>query len=422
MRELKLQLNIYSPRDYRRIENHLSQMAAKGWALEQIDSVFWRYRICEPKKLRYCVLFFQNLTWEEPYRERCEAAGWTFVTGHAGMQIFCTEDPDLAPVEVDATPRWKAIHKAVMTRDRLLWLGLGILALVVLANAAITAMSDPVEVLADGTRLLYILLMVGAVLLVLGDWLRYYCWRFHARSQYNKTGVLLDTKGNLIGICVGLGILLIVLLVTLILEDGYGRIVTLLNIASIVITLLAVSAYRLIKKRKSADTAVSPMMTLTIALVTFLILGIVQSALLGNWNFYCDPEEMELTVQSLTGEAEQKQSCLIEEQTSPILEDLTGRNVVGEGESETKLQYRITKAVYPDLLDFCHENCLPERFHEQLKSQDAALWQAEGVWLHESNGMYTYYIYYGDRAATLMVTWPLTDAQVAIATQALQNA
>ena len=101
MRELKLQLNIYSPRDYLRIQEHLTHMAEKGWMLEQVDGFFWRYRICEPKKLRFCVLFFQNMDWEEPYRERCESAGWRFVSGYAGMQVFCTDDPNLAPLEID---------------------------------------------------------------------------------------------------------------------------------------------------------------------------------------------------------------------------------------------------------------------------------------------------------------------------------
>lgn len=423
MRELKLQLNIYSPRDYLRIEQHLAQMAAKGWQLEQIDNVFWRYRIAEPKKMRYSVLFFQNMEWEEPYREFCEKAGWTFVSGYAGMQIFCTEDPDLAPVEVAPTPRWKAIHKSVMSHDRLLWLGLGILALLVIVNAVITAISDPVEVLADAPRLMYILLMLGALLLILGDWLHYISWRNRARRQFNKAGTLPDVKGNLIGLCVGLAILLAVLIATLIVEDTYGRIVTLLNIASIVITLLAVSAYRLIKKRKSADTPVSPMMMITIALVVFLALGIVQSAMLSSWDIYCEPEDMDLTVQALTGQPQEEQSCLIEEQRSPVLEDLTGRNVVGEGEGQTMLQYRITKALHPSLVSFCHDNCLPAQLQAKLEAQDAALWQAEGVWLHVgSNGMYTYYVYFADRAATLMVSWELTPEQIAVASKALTTA
>lgn len=423
MRELKLQLNIYSPRDHLRIQEHLSAMAAKGWLLEQADNFFWRYRISEPKKLRYSVLFFQHLDWEEPYRERCEEAGWTFVTGYAGMQIFCTEDPDLAPIEVAPTPRWKAIHKSVMSRDRFIWLGLGILALVVLANSVITAISDPVEVLADGPRLLYAVLMLASVIFVISDLLHYYRWRNKARRQFNKIGTLTEPKGNLIGFVIGVCILTVILLVTLVLDDSYGRIVTLLNIASIVITLLIVTAYRLLKKRKSADTPVSPMMIVTIALVTFLILGMVQSALLSGWDITCQPEDMYLTVQTLTGNENEEQSCLIEEQVSPVLEDLTGRNIVGTDENQQILQYRITKTKTPKLKRFCHDNCLPARLQEKLEAQDTALWQAQGVWLHKgSNGMYTYYIYYEDRAATLLVSWELTDEQVATATQALMNA
>lgn len=422
MRELKLQLNIYSPRDYLRIQQHLTKMAEKGWMLEQVDRFFWRYRICEPKKLRFSVLFFQSLDWEGPYREQCEAAGWQFVSGYAGMQIFCTEDPGLAPFEIDPTPRWKAIHKSVMSRDRFLWLGFLALALIVLANTAITAISDPVEVLADGPRLMYAVLMFACLLFVGCDVLHYYHWRNKARRKYHKIGTLAEPKGNLIGFCVGLAILAIMLIVVLVLEDPYGRIVSLLNIASIVISLLVTAAYRLLKKRKSADTPVSPMVTVSVALVTFLLLGIVQSALLNNWDITCQPEDMKLTVQALTGQ-EEDGSCLIEEQSSLFLEDLTGRNIVGTEETEKILWYRVTVTKTSKLTEFTHAHCLPEHLQEKLEAQDVLLWQSEGTWLHGgTNGMYTYYIYYADRAATLLVNWELTEQQIAIATQALLSA
>lgn len=422
MRELKLQLNIYSPRDYLRIQEHLTHMAEKGWMLEQVDGFFWRYRLCEPKKLRFCVLFFQNMDWEEPYRERCESAGWRFVSGYAGMQVFCTDDPNLAPLEIDPTPHWKAMHKSIMSRDRFLWLGLLALALTVLLSTAFTAISDPVEVLADGPRLMYAALMTTCLLFVCCDVIHYYHWRQKARRQFHKFGALVEPKGNLIGFCIGLAIMAVMLVVILVLEDPYGRIVTLLNIASIAVSILVTAAYRLLKKRKSADAPVSPMITVSIALVTFLLLGIVQSALLSNWDITCQPDDMKLTVQTLTGK-EEEGTCLIEEQTSPFLADLTGRNIVDEEGDTWTLWYRITVAKTPKMTEFTHEHCLPEHLQEKLEAQDVLLWQSEGTWMHKgSNGMYTYYIYYADRAATLLTSWELTEQQIAVAIQSILSA
>ena len=421
MRELKLQLNIFSPRDYLRIEQHLCRMAEKGWMLEQVDRFFWRYKICEPKKLRFSVLFFQELDWEEPYKQQCKAAGWQFVSGFAGMQIFCTEDPDLAPIEIAPTPRWKAIHTSTITRDRAMWRGLSLLAFVVLINSVITAFSDPIEVLADGPRLMYCILMLGIWIFVAADAIHYYHWRNKARRQFHKVGTLAELKGNLIGLTIGLGILVVLALVVLVVEDSYGRIVTLLNIGSIVLSLLAMAAYRLLRKRKSADTPVKPVVSLSIAAVTFLVLGIIQSAMLGNWDVTCQPEDMKLTVQALVEDAEDG-TCLIEEQSSIVLSDLTGRNIVA-GEEDAVLWYRITIAKYPELIDFVHERSLPQKLHGKLEEQDAALWQAERVWLHiSSNDMYTYYIYYADRGATLMASWELSQEQITVATQALMCA
>ena len=114
---------------------------------------------------------------------------------------------------------------------------------------------------------------------------------------------------------------------------------------------------------------------------------------------------------------------MIEEQNSMFLADLTGRNIVGSEDEEKVLWYRITIAKTPKLIEFVHEHCLPERLQEKLESQDVLLWQSEGTWLHKSaNGRYTYYIYYEDRAATLLVSWELTEEQIAAATRALMNA
>ena len=273
--------------------------------------------------------------------------------------------------------------------------------------------------LADGPRLMYAVLMIGVLIFVTCDVMHYYRWRNKARRQFHKIGTLAEPKGNLTGFCVGLVILAVLLLAVLVLEDSYGRIVTLLNIASILITLLVTTAYRLLKKRKSAETKVSPMVTVSIALVTFLLLGIVQSALLGNWDINCQPEDMHLTVQALIGQ-EEAGTCLIEEQNSPVLADLTGRNIVGPEDDEKVLWYRITVAKSPKLKQFAHEHCLPLHLQAKLEAQDTTVWQSEGTWLHKSsNGMYTYYIYYADRGATLMVNWELTQAQITTATQAL---
>ena len=45
MRERKRELSgSYQPFDYRGVEEHLADMAAKGWRLERVGSYFWTYR------------------------------------------------------------------------------------------------------------------------------------------------------------------------------------------------------------------------------------------------------------------------------------------------------------------------------------------------------------------------------------------
>ena len=43
--------------DFKGVEKHLADMAAKGWRLERAGRHIWKYRRAEPAKVRYAVTY-----------------------------------------------------------------------------------------------------------------------------------------------------------------------------------------------------------------------------------------------------------------------------------------------------------------------------------------------------------------------------
>ncbi len=57
MINVKYRTEYFSRYDYRGVEEHLSAMAAKGWQIEDMERIFWKYRRIEPKKMTYAVTY-----------------------------------------------------------------------------------------------------------------------------------------------------------------------------------------------------------------------------------------------------------------------------------------------------------------------------------------------------------------------------
>ena len=116
MKETRYCWNTYCPFDLRGTAEHLSSQAARGWRLEKIGKVFWKYRRGEPAKLHYAItcppaagedgelgdrLFFQEL---------CESAGWEKAADWEELQIYASEQERPTPLETDGALLLERIH------------------------------------------------------------------------------------------------------------------------------------------------------------------------------------------------------------------------------------------------------------------------------------------------------------------------
>ncbi|MBQ8639043.1 MAG: DUF2812 domain-containing protein [Lachnospiraceae bacterium] len=87
---------LYSYYDRAGMEEHLEKMASKGWMLERMNSWFWTYRKCPPKKVHVQIIYDPNASEyapeptrkQEDFRDFCEYAGWDFTASYGPLQVF----------------------------------------------------------------------------------------------------------------------------------------------------------------------------------------------------------------------------------------------------------------------------------------------------------------------------------------------
>ena len=117
----KRELNLYAFYDHTGLERHLEKMAANGWMLESVGTYALRYRRCEPKKLRFAVVYYpktDSFCPDEPNHENltfwdyCAGAGWQIVMQRGDTHIFYNEDLDAVPIETEAVVQVETMERA----------------------------------------------------------------------------------------------------------------------------------------------------------------------------------------------------------------------------------------------------------------------------------------------------------------------
>ena len=114
----------FEARDCHALELYLSEMAAKGWMLDEIwiFNIF-KFKRCDPKNLRIAVdiprlsdtcpdTSLQNyeLLFNE-YIEICESSGWKHIVEDSEYQIFCTEDINVVDIQTDDSLKLDSLLK-----------------------------------------------------------------------------------------------------------------------------------------------------------------------------------------------------------------------------------------------------------------------------------------------------------------------
>lgn len=202
------------------MERHLEKMAAKGWRLSKLGSVFWTFEAMEPKKLHYSVVYYPKATAFDPgpspqqqeLWELCRQEGWKLAASNAQLQIFYNEAEKPLPIETEPQLQLENLHRAMKRSLIPSYCLLFVLGLLQVGLSLSRLSQDFVGSLSDGGTLLALggfLLVQLTVLLELGQ---YFLWRRKALAVAREEGRFLPMKGRgglQIGLLLVLGLLML---------------------------------------------------------------------------------------------------------------------------------------------------------------------------------------------------------------------
>lgn len=123
MKNTKREFYMCSVAEYEAAEEHLAEMAAKGWLVKNIGLWGYIYKRVEPRRLRFSVDLLTNitaLTYPEnedvqDYRALCEQTGWTFACASKQVQIFYTDADNETAIPIQTDDAVKAANIVKMT-------------------------------------------------------------------------------------------------------------------------------------------------------------------------------------------------------------------------------------------------------------------------------------------------------------------
>ena len=114
-------LPLFSFYDHTGMTCHWEKMARRGWLLDNIGGVLWRYRSIEPQRLRFAMTYFPEVTGFEPdtpaaqtdMQALCEQAGWQLAANAGKFQVYYNEDPEAVELDTDPGIQLEVIHRAM---------------------------------------------------------------------------------------------------------------------------------------------------------------------------------------------------------------------------------------------------------------------------------------------------------------------
>lgn len=203
MKDVKRRVELYSLYDRSGIEEHLTQMAEKGWLLEKIGTYLWTYRRIEPKALTFSVCYFPKASQFDPepseeqetFYDFCAHTGWVLAASNAQLQVFYNERPRPVPIETDPAEEVETVHRAM--KKSFLPAQLLLLAVVVLNGGMFLSdlVEKPIETLSSPSSLFSCLCWIILLVLLVSETVTYFRWHWKA-VKAARQGEFYGTKGH----------------------------------------------------------------------------------------------------------------------------------------------------------------------------------------------------------------------------------
>ncbi len=224
MKDTKKVIPLFDFYDKTSIENYLEKQAAKGWLIEKMSQVIWRFKRIKPMRVHFSVTYFPKASVfdAEPgegqleYQEFCEHTGWVFAASDAQMQVFYSTEEEPRPIETDVVMEIENIHKSVMKNHPAMWGTWLFNGLMQMCLFVINIAYHPIAILCSNIYLMIGLCWILEMCFVIADMITYFNWRRRAKRIAKTTGEFLKTARNnffmpsaMIVTFVGLGLIIV---------------------------------------------------------------------------------------------------------------------------------------------------------------------------------------------------------------------
>lgn len=456
MRDVKYRIENLALYDYRRVEEHLSSMAAKGWRLESVGARLWKYRRAEPAGVRYAVTYIPDASQFNPgptegqqtLAELCAAAGWEKVTDWFQMQIYCSEAEDPIPLETEESVRLEAVHRSMKRNFLPSNMLLLLLSLVMLGLFLRTLIVDPLRVLENNGSLFTgpLWLLLSVVLLV--SLAHYGLWHRRSARSVAQGGSCAD-PGDIRWInwaCYAFLIPWTALYLLTYLAQGLSGPVLYFVLHMLVICLIILLLRKItaLLRRMKVSFGLNLFLTLLadVVLAAVLMGALTVASIKGGWfsarngetytyarePWDVSPVDIPLTVSDLTGEAYSHIRRYEYNQGSILVSRRSCRETVREGEERLWLSYEITRPrawLYPLVLEETLDPGENEVFDEIVWQEVPAVpWGAEAAYRRTLDGdaVDDWLLVFPDRLVSVSPDWELSAEQMALAGELLKNA
>lgn len=419
----RYELPLYSFYDHTGMVEHLEKMARRGWRLDKLGGVLWRYVPIEPRRLKYALVYFPEVSGFEPtppeshlrLQELCAQAGWVLAATAGKFQVYYNEDPDAVPLETDPGIQVDMIHRTMKRNFIPSYLLLSAVAVLQLFMQ-ISELNENYSVWYSGKAHYF----SGATWMMLPTWgsllliylleLGRYFWWYHRAKKRAEEGLHTPSPRSW-----WIQLLAIVLLMLLVISwTTVGKMSGFIFAVLAAMLLAMVLSIGLSKLLKVVGVSAKVNQAITIGVACILSLMAVMSVSNFTIQSRRQAEKMDavlpLRLEDLGYIAPEKAWEQVDEQHSPLVSFTRIWQRREYPQEPMEMDYIMVDVHFKPLWDVC----LQDYLKNGAQTVDAAPWGARQVWQLEDQYEVVYLLCWDDRMVYMELEEAPSDAQKAI--------
>lgn len=203
MKNTKRRLEYFSFYNHTGIENHLAEMAKKGWMIESISNLYWTYRKIEPKNIHFSVSYYPRASDFDPgpteeqqtFHDFCAHTGWNLACTWFQMQVFYNDKESPIPLDTDPIMEVDTLHRACKKNFMIGYFILLAVGFLMSAYSLASIYFVPIDILSSANKMVILLAQLSLFALALVELVTYFTWHAKAKKAA-PDGIFVDTPST----------------------------------------------------------------------------------------------------------------------------------------------------------------------------------------------------------------------------------